>query len=207
VTKADSAVALQEKINAKLSAMCERTAVNLSQCEVYLKPSQLLDFCQAVKVDADLSFDFLVSISGVDYLDSDFMSALRAGEGRYEVVYQFLSLKHLHRLRLKVSLPESAPEVPSITPLWPGANWMEREVFDMYGVKFSGHPDLRRIIMYEEFQGHPLRKDYPVQGKQPRVILRAPEVHNTAKDMRRATLIKINPRGNKTSLDNKSEVK
>ncbi|MCL4144706.1 UNVERIFIED_CONTAM: hypothetical protein GTU68_041324 [Idotea baltica] len=102
------------------------------------------------------------------------------------------------RLRIKLAVPEVAPgedlEVASVSDIWPGANFMESEVYDMYGIKFKGHPNLRRILMYDEFKGYPLRKDYPLQGKQPRVKLIAPEVHNTAKDMNRPNLIKINKR-------------
>ena len=91
-------------------------------------------------------------------------------------------------------VPENDPVVDSMVELWPGADFMEREVWDMYGIKFKGHPDLRRILMYDEFVGHPLRKDYPVQAKQPRVPLLNPEVRNTAVDMKRAALVTINPR-------------
>lgn len=200
MTEAEVTSTLKDKLESKFVEMFKRATLNLGDCEVYLEAKQLIDFCRAIRVDSELSFDLLVSISAVDYLDSEFMSALRAGEGRYEVVYQLLSLQHKHRLRIKVSLPEQNPEVASIVSIWRGAGFMEREVFDMYGIRFSGHPDLRRVLMYDEFQGHPLRKDYPVLGKQPRVVLRHPEVHNTAKDMRRAPLIQINQRNLKTGV-------
>jgi len=112
-------------------------------------------------------------------------------EDRFEIVYHLLSIPGLKRLRIKVALSEDKPEIDSATDLWTAANFLEREVWDMYGIKFRGHPDLRRILMYEEFQGHPLRKDYPVQAKQPRVPLRMPEVENTARDMKRPTLVQI----------------
>ncbi len=86
---------------------------------------------------------------------------------RFAVVYHFYSLAHKHRLRLVVPVEESVAEVDSLTSLWPGANWLEREVWDMFGIRFRGHPDLKRILMYEEFTGHPLRKDYPVNKRQP----------------------------------------
>lgn len=200
MTEAEAASALKDKLESKFVDMFKRAALNLGDCEVYLEAAQLIDFCRAIRIDSELSFDLLISISAVDYLDSDFMSALRAGEGRYEVAYQFLSLRHKYRLRLKVSLSEQDPEVASIVSIWRGAGFMEREVFDMYGIRFNGHPDLRRVLMYDEFQGHPLRKDYPVLGKQPRVVMRHPEVHNTAKDMRRAPLIQINKRNLKAGV-------
>ena len=86
---------------------------------------------------------------------------------RFTVVYHFYSTAHKHRLRLVVPLKEADPEVDSLTPLWAGANWLEREVWDMFGITFRGHPGLKRILMYEGFAGHPLRKDYPVKKRQP----------------------------------------
>jgi len=86
---------------------------------------------------------------------------------RFEVVYHFLSLTLQHRLRIKVRIPEEEPHIPTLTSLWPGANWLEREAWDMFGIIFQGHPNLQRILMYAEFEGHPLRKDYPYRKRQP----------------------------------------
>jgi NADH-quinone oxidoreductase subunit C len=86
---------------------------------------------------------------------------------RFTVVYHFYATVHKHRLRLVVPVDERAPEVDSLTSLWPAANWLEREVWDMFGIRFRGHPDLRRLLMYDGFEGHPLRKDYPVKKRQP----------------------------------------
>ena len=83
--------------------------------------------------------------------------------------HQLRSTKHKHRIRLKIALAENDARAPSLTPLWPGFDWQERETFDMYGIRFDGHPDLRRIYMYEEFIGYPLRKDYPKDKRQPLV--------------------------------------
>jgi NADH-quinone oxidoreductase subunit C len=88
-------------------------------------------------------------------------------ECRFTVVYHFYSTALKHRLRFVVPLQETDPEVESVTRLWAGANWFEREVWDMFGIRFRGHPDLRRLLMYDEFEGHPLRKDYPVKKRQP----------------------------------------
>jgi NADH-quinone oxidoreductase subunit C len=104
----------------------------------------------------DLGFEMLVDITGVDWLER---------EPRYDVNYHLLSLRDCSRLRVKVQLPDvETPRVPSVTELWAGADWMEREVFDFFGVIFTGHPNLRRILMPDEWIGHPLRKDYPVGG-------------------------------------------
>ncbi len=89
------------------------------------------------------------------------------GEARFVVAYHFFSLEHKHRLRLVVPVEEAEAELDSLTALWAGADWLEREVWDMFGIRFQGHSDLKRILMYEEFEGHPLRKDYPVNKRQP----------------------------------------
>jgi NADH-quinone oxidoreductase subunit C len=86
---------------------------------------------------------------------------------RFDVVLHLNSIEKKHRVRLYAGVPEQAPIIDTLVPVWPGANWFEREAFDMYGVRFEGHPDLRRILMYPEFQGHPLRKDYPKEKRQP----------------------------------------
>jgi NADH-quinone oxidoreductase subunit C len=122
--------------------------------------SELLRFCRD---EPDLRFNVLMDLTAVDYLKFPG----REEGPRFEVVYHLYSLPHNHRVRLKVRVEEDDPVVPSAVPLWPIANWFEREVWDMFGIRFDGHPDLTRILMYEEFQGHPLRKDYPVNGRQP----------------------------------------
>ncbi len=110
--------------------------------------------------DPALDFDFLMDVTAVDYLGS---------VPRFEVVYHLYSLARNHRLRLKARVPEEDPRIASVVPVWRGADWLERETYDMYGIRFEGHPDLRRIYLYEEFQGHPLRKDYPKEKRQPLV--------------------------------------
>ena len=113
------------------------------------------------KEDSRLRLDFLSDITAVDYW--------KVKEPRFEVVYQIVPLKGGRRLRVRVSVPEEDATVESLTPLWKGANFLEREVWDLFGIRFIDHPDLRRVLLYEEFQGHPLRKDYPVNLWQPRV--------------------------------------
>ena len=116
-----------------------------------------------LKNDKITQFDMLIDVTAVDYLGS---------APRFEVVYHLLSIPLRQRLRVKVPITEEEPELDSVTSIWPGANWFEREVFDMFGIRFNGHPDLKRILMYEQFEGHPLRKDYPLKKQQPIVPLR-----------------------------------
>ncbi|MFQ5539239.1 MAG: NADH-quinone oxidoreductase subunit C [Candidatus Binatia bacterium] len=132
----------------------------------------LLEILRLLKEDPKLDFNFLVDITAVDYLGKK--------TPRFEVVYHLYSLSLTHRLRVKVPVPEEDPTVDSLTPFWKGANWLEREVWDMFGVRFRRHPDLRRVLLYEQFQGHPLRKDYPVNQRQPLVPER--EVEGTFVD-------------------------
>jgi NADH-quinone oxidoreductase subunit C len=130
-----------------------------------IHPSSLLTIAKFLKETPELDFNFLMDLTAVDYL---FYAGGRIQkEFRFEVVYHFFSLKFNHRIRIKVPVDEKDPEVDTLNDLWVSANWYEREVWDMYGIKFRGHPNLKRILMYEEFQGHALRKDYPVNKRQP----------------------------------------
>jgi NADH-quinone oxidoreductase subunit C len=113
-----------------------------------------------LKNDPRLQFNVLVDITAVDYLER---------KPRFDVVYHLLSLPFSRRLRLKVPVEDGSTALDSLTPSWGSADWLEREVWDMFGIRFAGHPDLKRILMYEEFEGHPLRKDYPIQKRQPRI--------------------------------------
>jgi NADH-quinone oxidoreductase subunit C len=126
--------------------------------------THLLDVARVLRDHADLQFSLLVEVTAADYLPA---------EPRFEVVYHLVCLGEAfaqpagaapaRRLRVKVRLPGADPQVPSVTGLWPGANWPEREVFDLFGIRFEQHPDLRRVLMPADWEGHPLRKDYPVQ--------------------------------------------
>lgn len=158
---------------------------------IALKPESLIEVARFLKKDENLLMDLLMDLSAVDYSTygkapsrAFFASSgnkvrpranMRDEESwpgpipgtRFAVVYHFYSIQHRHRLRIVVALQDSDLEVDSLTDLWAGANWLEREVWDMFGIRFRGHPDLKRILMYEEFEGHPLRKDYPVNRRQP----------------------------------------
>ncbi len=119
-----------------------------------IRPEAIRDVCGFCR--DDLGFDLLLDISSVDHFDH---------EPRFEVVYELYSLGRGLHLRLKTTATENEPTVPTVSDLWPGANWHEREVWDMMGIRFEGHPDLRRIIMWEGYPYHPLRKDFPLEGK------------------------------------------
>jgi NADH-quinone oxidoreductase subunit C len=109
---------------------------------------------RALRDRSDLSFDCLIELTAIDFWPR---------EPRFEVMYILLSIAHRHRLRMKVRLSGDAARLASVTSVWPAANWLEREVWDLFGIVFEGHPDLRRLLMPEDWEGHPLRKDYPVQ--------------------------------------------
>ena len=192
-----NAQALLDAIRGRAVGVLLEAKLNLGDAEVRIAAAEVQPFFRQLRDDPDFQFDFPVSVTAVDYMDRDFVA--RAEKGRFEVVYHLMSVAKRHRLCVKVSLPEDNPEVESITSFWPGANFMEREVWDMFGIVFKNHPNLRRVLMYDEFVGHPLRKDYPLQGKQPRVALRHPEVLNTSRDMRRPPLAGIGCRSGTSS--------
>jgi NADH-quinone oxidoreductase subunit C len=151
---------IQEKLGEKVL----ETLVSQGDEIVILDRRETRESFRFLKEDAKLAFDFLSDITAVDYW--------KKKEPRFEVVYQLLSLLGRRRLRVRIPVPENDPTVESLMPLWRGANFMEREVWDLFGIRFTDHPDLRRVLLYDEFQGHPLRKDYPVNLWQPRVAER-----------------------------------
>jgi NADH-quinone oxidoreductase subunit C len=148
---------IQQQLGAKVLQTLQAQGDDI----VILERAGLRESFRLFKEDSKLNYDFLSDITAVDYWQKK--------DPRFEVVYQITSLKNRRRLRVRVPVPESDPTVESLTPLWRGANFLEREVWDLFGIRFTGHPDLRRILLYDEFQGHPLRKDYPVNLCQPRV--------------------------------------
>lgn len=124
---------------------------------LYVPADRLVETCLALRDTPALGFDTIIEITAADYLPR---------EPRFEVVYHLLSIRNRLRLRLKVRVPEGG-SVPTVQPVWKGAGWLEREVWDMFGIVFEGHGDLRRLLMPEDWEGHPLRKDYPVQIDKP----------------------------------------
>ncbi len=130
----------------------------------------VLEVMGFLRDDARCRMEQLIDVTAVDFLGYP-VDQRAAALPRFEVVYHLLSLSLRHRLRVKVALDADDLTVPSMVPLWQSANWGEREVYDMYGINFDDHPDLRRILLYPEFEGHPLRKDYHQRGYQPRLSM------------------------------------
>lgn len=149
-----------DKVVAKFPSAIVSTHSRFGDETVVVLGSHFREVMSWLKTGA--GFDLLVDVTAVDWLGQDL---------RFEVVYHLRSMSTGNRLRIKVQLAEiedgPPPEVATVMDLWPTADWMEREVWDMYGIKFTGHPDLRRILLYEEFVGYPLRKDYPKEKRQP----------------------------------------
>jgi NADH-quinone oxidoreductase subunit C len=117
--------------------------------------ASLLEVARRLRDASDAAFDFCADLTATDWPPR--------AEGRFDVIYCLYSTRHRHRVRVKVKVGEHQP-IPSVTDIWPGANWLEREVYDMFGVNFTGHPDRRRLLMPEDWQGFPQRKDYPLEG-------------------------------------------
>jgi NADH-quinone oxidoreductase subunit C len=139
--------------------ICE-AFLSLGDAVAVVAPGALREVMQFLNTDARLRFNVLLDVTAVDYLGR---------EPRFEVVYHLLSLSQNLRLRIKVGVPGEKPALDSMTGLWESADWLEREVWDMFGIEFRGHPNLERILLYPEFRGHPLRKDYPIRKRQPLV--------------------------------------
>ncbi len=136
-------------------AVLEAGVTACRELEATVTPQKVAEFAEWLKTDERCLFTTLIDVTAVDY---------PASERRFTVVYHLLSMQRNHRIRVKTSVRETGELVPSLVGVYPAANWFEREVFDMYGVMFSGHPDLRRILTDYGFQGHPLRKDFPTTG-------------------------------------------
>ncbi|HEY5922508.1 MAG TPA: NADH-quinone oxidoreductase subunit C [Kofleriaceae bacterium] len=158
---------------AKFPHAVDRTEATHGDEIAWIKRDNLVEVAKWLRDDPAMKFAFPVFVTAIDRLDWRPIGVAPSehwdeSKPRFEVVYQLRSMTN-KRLRLKIAVPEQDPRVPSLAELWPAFNWQERETFDMYGIKFDGHPDLRRIYMYEEFVGYPLRKDYPKEKRQPLV--------------------------------------
>ena len=152
---------LQQAASAALGGRIARSVVDRDQLTLEIAASDLTEAGTLLRDDAGLAFSELVDLVGVD-----FEGYANSWDGaRYAVVYNLLSITHNWRVRLRVFCPDDAfPALDSIIPVWPSANWYEREAFDLYGIVFHGHPDLRRILTDYGFMGHPFRKDFPITG-------------------------------------------
>ncbi len=148
---------LQERFSTQITA----TNVELSELTVELPREQLLSVCRALRDESAFAFEQLIDVCGVDYLE--YGNGVWSGP-RFAVVYHLLSVKNNHRIRLRTFVDDEVPMVPSVIELWNSANWFEREAFDLFGIVFDGHPDLRRILTDYGFVGHPFRKDFPLSG-------------------------------------------
>ena len=134
----------------------EKVVVDRGELTLYIRAHRIVDVCKAMRDTEALRFELCSSVSGVDYLGAD--------ERRLHVTYHLTSMTYRRRVRLEVSVPAESPYVPSITSIYPTADWQERETYDMFGVVFEGHPGLTRILMPDDWEGFPQRKDYPLGG-------------------------------------------
>ena len=159
-------LAVLDKLRTRFGAAILETHSDFGDDTAVVDAPSWREVCEYVRTDASLDFDLPVDLCGVDYPQR---------LPRMEVVMHLYSTTKHHRIRLKARIGDEeleGAELDSVTSIWPGMNWLEREVYDMSGVTFRGHPDLRRILMYPEFEGHPLRRDYPATKTQPLVAYR-----------------------------------
>jgi len=160
VTGPDGQSAVLGKLRERFGGAVLATHSDFGDDTALVARERIVEICTFLRDDPDLRFDLAMDLTGVDYL----------GETpRFEVVYHLYSLEKKHRVRIKVRVPEEDPVVDSVASVWPALDWYEREAYDMYGIVFRGHPNLRRILLYEGFVGHPLRKDYPKAARQPTI--------------------------------------
>jgi len=137
------------------AVMVQAAKFDREELTIWIEKEAILDACAILRDSADCPFNYRCDLTAFDWYPS---------EPRFEVVYHLLSIAKKERVRLKVRLDGASAAIESVTPIWPSANFYEREVFDLFGVRFSGHPNLKRIMMPDDWEGHPLRKDYPVEG-------------------------------------------
>ena len=165
-----------DALTTKFAGAIERTTSDHGDEVAYVAKEQLHAVAVWLKTDPAMAFDAPVFVTAIDLFDlrrpDEHGRLVEVDVGavpRFEVCFQLRSQKHRHRVRLKINVPEHDAHCPSLASVWPAFDWQERETFDMYGIRFDGHPDLRRIYLYEEFVGYPLRKDYPKEKRQPLV--------------------------------------
>lgn len=186
-----TAVPLIETVHARFPDAVEASHAYRGDATVAIAKARLLEVVRALRDEPPFAMNFLMDLTAVDlsafgtkpapaFFASSGVAVAPSpqlpdpdpwpgppGKARFLVVYHLYSLRLKHRLRLHVPVDEGEAEVDSVAPVWAAADWLEREVWDMFGIRFRGHPNLKRILMYDEFVGHPLRKDYPVNRRQP----------------------------------------
>lgn len=150
--------AVLDRLSQKFAHAIVSSHARLGNETVVIHAEDLVSVCEFLRDDAQCKMNMLIDVTAVDWPER---------EPRFDVVYHVYSLEKKHRLRLKVQVPVEKPNVQTITTVWKGANWFERETYDMYGIIFEGHPNLTRVLLYPEFRGHPLRKDYEIGKTQP----------------------------------------
>jgi len=157
---------MEEKVRSFLKSLFSDAIIRednfREQQSFYIKPDALTPICEELVHDGELDVRFLSDITALDWLGHQ-----EEKNGRFEVIYNLYSLSHRYRFFLKVRLSADNPQIASLTHLWQGANWLEREVYDMMGIRFEGHPDLTKILTPDELEGHPLRKDFPLTYEVP----------------------------------------
>jgi NADH/F420H2 dehydrogenase subunit C len=147
---------IAEKIKEQFPEEFREAKEYRGQLAVTVRKERIKEICRFLHDDPELAFDHITDVTAVDYPND---------EERFEVVYLFYSIPKNRRIRLKARVREEDCAIDSVTDIWQGANFLEREAYDLMGIRFTGHPDLRRILLTEDFEGHPLRKDYPVEGR------------------------------------------
>ncbi|MBE7462972.1 MAG: NADH-quinone oxidoreductase subunit C [Planctomycetes bacterium] len=155
---------LQQAVRERFEPVVLDWTVFRDQPCLHLSRDRVVDVMRFLRDEAAFKFEMLTDVTALDHLKLPPEMESWARE-RFAVVYHLFSLSHNARLRVKAYVPEEPCEIESVTGLWLGANWAEREVYDMYGIVFLGHPDLRRILTPDHYEGHPLRKDYPLKGR------------------------------------------
>ncbi len=150
-----------KKVKEDLGKMVLAVEIYRGDVTIVVPRDKILDVCQYLKNSEDHLYDLFIDIAAIDY-----SKYVKAQPERFALIYQLYSLRYKERTRIKVFIPQQDPRIQSINVLWAAANWFEREAFDMMGIRFEGHPDLRRILCHDDFVGHALRKDYPIQKRQ-----------------------------------------
>jgi NADH-quinone oxidoreductase subunit C len=144
-----------KKLNARFGESKIESSEFRGELTLIVPKESIVEVCRFLKEEDELKFDLLADLCGID---------MYTPVKRFGVIYNLYSLKNKHRIRLKTFVEEEEPKLPTVTSVWGTADWHERETFDMFGILFEGHPDLRRVYMPEEFEYHPLRKDFPLMG-------------------------------------------